>query len=58
MCQSGQATAITFGSGCLKFQKKKKKKIFSINLLKILGIRKLVQFWFFLNFRDDGSLLG
>jgi hypothetical protein len=26
MCQSGQATAIIFGSGCLKFQKKKKKK--------------------------------
>jgi hypothetical protein len=48
MCQSGQATAVAFGSGYLKFQKKKKKTS-PFNLLKILGIRKLVQFWF-LNF--------
>jgi len=31
-----------------KKRKKKKKKTFSFNLLKILRIRKLVQFWFFL----------
>jgi hypothetical protein len=45
MCQSGQATAVTFGSGYLKFQKGKKKPPLSI-FWKILGIGKLVQFWF------------
>ncbi len=39
MCQSGQATAVAFGSGYLKFRKEKKTSPF--NLLKFLGIRKL-----------------